>query len=107
MCLTKHHPVVYCAVFQGFTYVAPSVLESVKEKFSFEPKIRSPRRFIGSPRTPVRYFRLFYSFFFCSCSCMRVHVYAGAGACREQQPWVLFLKQSPSLSHWPGTWLKC
>lgn len=40
-------------VFQGFTYVAPSVLESVKEKFSFEPKIRSPRRFIGSPRTPV------------------------------------------------------
>uniref|UniRef100_A0A2R8ZZQ8 non-specific serine/threonine protein kinase n=1 Tax=Pan paniscus TaxID=9597 RepID=A0A2R8ZZQ8_PANPA len=37
----------------GFTYVAPSVLESVKEKFSFEPKIRSPRRFIGSPRTPV------------------------------------------------------
>uniref|UniRef100_A0A8C8T2V4 non-specific serine/threonine protein kinase n=1 Tax=Peromyscus maniculatus bairdii TaxID=230844 RepID=A0A8C8T2V4_PERMB len=43
-------------VFLGFTYVAPSVLESVKEKFSFEPKIRSPRRFIGSPRTPVRYF---------------------------------------------------
>uniref|UniRef100_A0A8C3CQZ1 Ribosomal protein S6 kinase beta-1 n=3 Tax=Neognathae TaxID=8825 RepID=A0A8C3CQZ1_CAIMO len=42
-------------VFLGFTYVAPSVLESVKEKFSFEPKIRSPRRFIGSPRTPVRY----------------------------------------------------
>ncbi|XP_028628159.1 ribosomal protein S6 kinase beta-1 isoform X3 [Grammomys surdaster] len=41
-------------VFLGFTYVAPSVLESVKEKFSFEPKIRSPRRFIGSPRTPVR-----------------------------------------------------
>ncbi|MEE6513315.1 hypothetical protein FKM82_020883 [Ascaphus truei] len=40
-------------VFVGFTYVAPSVLESVKEKFSFEPKIRSPRRFIGSPRTPV------------------------------------------------------
>ncbi|ETE61460.1 Ribosomal protein S6 kinase beta-1 [Ophiophagus hannah] len=37
----------------GFTYVAPSVLESVKEKFSFEPKIRSPRRFIGSPRTPI------------------------------------------------------
>ncbi|OCT92228.1 hypothetical protein XELAEV_18015284mg [Xenopus laevis] len=40
-------------VFVGFTYVAPSVLESVKEKFSFEPKIRSPRRFISSPRTPV------------------------------------------------------
>ncbi|KAK1138252.1 ribosomal protein S6 kinase beta-1 [Acipenser oxyrinchus oxyrinchus] len=40
-------------VFLGFTYVAPSVLENIKEKFSFEPKIRSPRRFIGSPRTPV------------------------------------------------------
>uniref|UniRef100_A0A9J8CHK0 non-specific serine/threonine protein kinase n=1 Tax=Cyprinus carpio carpio TaxID=630221 RepID=A0A9J8CHK0_CYPCA len=41
-------------VFLGFTYVAPSVLENIKEKFSFEPKIRSPRRFLGSPRTPVR-----------------------------------------------------
>ncbi|XP_041922937.1 ribosomal protein S6 kinase beta-1 isoform X2 [Alosa sapidissima] len=40
-------------VFLGFTYVAPSVLENVKEKFSFEPKIRSPRRFLGSPRTPI------------------------------------------------------
>uniref|UniRef100_A0A673M091 Ribosomal protein S6 kinase n=1 Tax=Sinocyclocheilus rhinocerous TaxID=307959 RepID=A0A673M091_9TELE len=40
-------------VFLGFTYVAPSVLENLKEKFSFEPKIRSPRRFLGSPRTPV------------------------------------------------------
>uniref|UniRef100_A0A8C9W9W9 Ribosomal protein S6 kinase n=1 Tax=Scleropages formosus TaxID=113540 RepID=A0A8C9W9W9_SCLFO len=40
-------------VFLGFTYVAPSVLENMKEKFSFEPKIRSPRRFLGSPRTPV------------------------------------------------------
>ncbi|KAG2459049.1 KS6B1 kinase, partial [Polypterus senegalus] len=40
-------------VFLGFTYVAPSVLENVKEKFSFEPKIRSPRRNIGSPRTLV------------------------------------------------------
>ncbi|KAL4608766.1 ribosomal protein S6 kinase beta-1-like [Arapaima gigas] len=40
-------------VFLGFTYVAPSVLENVKEKFSFEPKVRSPRRFLGSPRTPV------------------------------------------------------
>nr|XP_061797037.1 ribosomal protein S6 kinase beta-1 isoform X1 [Nerophis lumbriciformis] len=39
--------------FLGFTYVAPSVLENIKEKFSFEPKIRSPRRFIGSPRTPL------------------------------------------------------
>lgn len=59
-------PVSYSAliaVLQGFTYVAPSVLESVKEKFSFEPKIRSPRRFIGSPRTPVRYVS-FFSFFY-------------------------------------------
>uniref|UniRef100_A0AAY4CBY5 Ribosomal protein S6 kinase n=1 Tax=Denticeps clupeoides TaxID=299321 RepID=A0AAY4CBY5_9TELE len=40
-------------VFLGFTYVAPSVLENVKEKFSYEPKIRSPRKFLGSPRTPV------------------------------------------------------
>ncbi|XP_016124030.1 ribosomal protein S6 kinase beta-1-like [Sinocyclocheilus grahami] len=40
-------------VFLGFTYVAPSVLDNIKEKFSFEPKIRSPRRFLGSPRTPV------------------------------------------------------
>ncbi|KAF3841253.1 hypothetical protein F7725_007115 [Dissostichus mawsoni] len=39
--------------FLGFTYVAPSVLEHVKEKFSFEPKVRSPRKFPGSPRTPV------------------------------------------------------
>ncbi|MBN3310547.1 KS6B2 kinase, partial [Amia calva] len=40
--------------FTGFTYVAPSVLESLKERFSFEPKIRSPRRQNSSPRTPVR-----------------------------------------------------
>ncbi|CAL8277770.1 unnamed protein product [Arctogadus glacialis] len=40
-------------VFLGFTYVAPSVLENLKEKFSFEPKVRSPRKFLGSPRTPV------------------------------------------------------
>ncbi|XP_026184628.1 ribosomal protein S6 kinase beta-1 [Mastacembelus armatus] len=40
-------------IFLGFTYVAPSVLENVKEKFSFEPKVRSPRKFPGSPRTPV------------------------------------------------------
>uniref|UniRef100_A0A667YQ83 Ribosomal protein S6 kinase n=1 Tax=Myripristis murdjan TaxID=586833 RepID=A0A667YQ83_9TELE len=40
-------------VFLGFTYVAPSVLENVKEKFSFEPKVRSPRKLPGSPRTPV------------------------------------------------------
>uniref|UniRef100_A0AAX7SFY8 non-specific serine/threonine protein kinase n=1 Tax=Astatotilapia calliptera TaxID=8154 RepID=A0AAX7SFY8_ASTCA len=30
--------------FLGFTYIAPSVLENIKEKFSYEPKIRSPRR---------------------------------------------------------------
>lgn len=41
-------------LLQGFTYVAPSVLENLKEKFSFEPKVRSPRKFPGSPRTPVR-----------------------------------------------------
>ncbi|XP_053702750.1 ribosomal protein S6 kinase beta-1 [Synchiropus splendidus] len=40
-------------VFLGFTYVAPSVLENVKENFSYEPKFRSPRKFPGSPRTPV------------------------------------------------------
>lgn len=39
---------------QGFTYVAPSVLESIKEGFSFQPKVRSPRRLNSSPRTPVR-----------------------------------------------------
>ncbi|OWK57442.1 Ribosomal protein S6 kinase beta-2 [Lonchura striata] len=38
---------------QGFTYVAPSVLESIKEGFSFQPKVRSPRRLNSSPRTPV------------------------------------------------------
>lgn len=54
----------FVPLLQGFTYVAPSVLESVKEKFSFEPKIRSPRRFIGSPRTPVRYLSVFFSSFF-------------------------------------------
>ncbi|XP_019412198.1 PREDICTED: ribosomal protein S6 kinase beta-2 isoform X3 [Crocodylus porosus] len=37
----------------GFTYVAPSVLESIKEGFSFQPKVRSPRRLNSSPRTPV------------------------------------------------------
>lgn len=39
---------------QGFTYVAPSVLENVKERFSFEPKLRSPRKFPGSSRTLLR-----------------------------------------------------
>ncbi|XP_047680118.1 ribosomal protein S6 kinase beta-2 isoform X4 [Prionailurus viverrinus] len=38
---------------QGFTYVAPSVLDSSKEGFSFQPKLRSPRRLNSSPRTPV------------------------------------------------------
>ncbi|XP_063126053.1 ribosomal protein S6 kinase beta-1 isoform X6 [Rattus norvegicus] len=90
-------------VFLGFTYVAPSVLESVKEKFSFEPKIRSPRRFIGSPRTPVRYFRLLYSFF------LFMLLYACPCVCRciqRKQPWVLLLTQSLSLSL-AGTWLVC
>uniref|UniRef100_A0A667HMZ2 Ribosomal protein S6 kinase beta-2 n=1 Tax=Lynx canadensis TaxID=61383 RepID=A0A667HMZ2_LYNCA len=39
--------------FLGFTYVAPSVLDSSKEGFSFQPKLRSPRRLNSSPRTPV------------------------------------------------------
>ncbi|XP_068186788.1 ribosomal protein S6 kinase beta-1-like isoform X4 [Antennarius striatus] len=39
--------------FLGFTYVAPSVLENIKEKFPLEPKVRSPQKFPGSPRTPV------------------------------------------------------
>ncbi|XP_064432155.1 ribosomal protein S6 kinase beta-2 isoform X3 [Mirounga angustirostris] len=39
--------------FLGFTYVAPSVLDSLKEGFSLQPKLRSPRRLHSSPRTPV------------------------------------------------------
>lgn len=39
---------------QGFTYVAPSVLESLKEGFSFEPRTRPVRRHNSSPRTPSR-----------------------------------------------------
>uniref|UniRef100_A0A8C4QPJ1 Ribosomal protein S6 kinase n=1 Tax=Eptatretus burgeri TaxID=7764 RepID=A0A8C4QPJ1_EPTBU len=41
--------------FLGFTYVAPSVLESLKEQFSVENKIRSPRKLIGSlsPLKPI------------------------------------------------------
>lgn len=39
---------------QGFTYVAPSVLESLKEGFSFEPRTRTVRRHNSSPRTPNR-----------------------------------------------------
>ncbi|XP_054294431.1 ribosomal protein S6 kinase beta-2 isoform X1 [Pongo pygmaeus] len=38
--------------FLGFTYVAPSVLDS-KEGFSFQPKLRSPRRLNSSPRAPI------------------------------------------------------
>lgn len=49
--LLPHH------TLQGFTYVAPSVLDSIKEGFSFQPKLRSPRRLNSSPRTPVRYHR--------------------------------------------------
>lgn len=39
---------------QGFTYVAPSVLDSIREGFNFQPKLRSPRRLNSSPRTPIR-----------------------------------------------------
>uniref|UniRef100_A0A672HKF0 Ribosomal protein S6 kinase n=1 Tax=Salarias fasciatus TaxID=181472 RepID=A0A672HKF0_SALFA len=39
--------------FAGFTYVAPSVLESLKEGFSFEPRSRPVRRHNSSPRTPI------------------------------------------------------
>uniref|UniRef100_A0A8C7Z5P4 Ribosomal protein S6 kinase B2 n=1 Tax=Oryzias sinensis TaxID=183150 RepID=A0A8C7Z5P4_9TELE len=39
--------------FAGFTYVAPSVLESLKEGFSFEPKSRHMRRHNSSPHTPI------------------------------------------------------
>ncbi|XP_078515354.1 ribosomal protein S6 kinase beta-2 [Lissotriton helveticus] len=39
--------------FLGFTYVAPSVWESIKESFYYQPKKRSPRRLNSSPRTPV------------------------------------------------------
>ncbi|XP_076871472.1 ribosomal protein S6 kinase beta-2-like isoform X2 [Brachyhypopomus gauderio] len=39
--------------FAGFTYVAPSVLESLKEGFSLEPRSRPIRRHNSSPRTPI------------------------------------------------------
>ncbi|KAK2865875.1 hypothetical protein Q7C36_001931 [Tachysurus vachellii] len=39
--------------FAGFTYVAPSVLESLKEGFSVEPRLRPVRRHHSSPRTPI------------------------------------------------------
>uniref|UniRef100_A0A3Q2XC23 Ribosomal protein S6 kinase beta-2 n=1 Tax=Hippocampus comes TaxID=109280 RepID=A0A3Q2XC23_HIPCM len=38
--------------FAGFTYVAPSVLDSLKEGFSFEPRMRPVRRHNSSPHTP-------------------------------------------------------
>lgn len=53
--LGTHFPHDPPLCLQGFTYVAPSVLESIKEGFSFQPKVRSPRRLNSSPRTPVRY----------------------------------------------------
>lgn len=39
-------------VFQGFTYVAPSVLESISEQFVM-PKLRSPRKLNGVPLSPM------------------------------------------------------
>ncbi|XP_068178785.1 ribosomal protein S6 kinase beta-2-like isoform X2 [Antennarius striatus] len=39
--------------FAGFTYVAPSVLENLKEGFSFEPRARSVRQHNSGPRTPI------------------------------------------------------
>uniref|UniRef100_UPI00358ED4CD ribosomal protein S6 kinase beta-1-like isoform X2 n=1 Tax=Myxine glutinosa TaxID=7769 RepID=UPI00358ED4CD len=39
--------------FLGFTYVAPSVLDSLREPFSFQPKFRSPRRLSSTPNTPI------------------------------------------------------
>ncbi|KAB0372369.1 hypothetical protein FD755_016161 [Muntiacus reevesi] len=38
--------------FLGFTYVTPSVLDSIKEGF-FQPKLCSPRRLNSSPQTPI------------------------------------------------------
>lgn len=41
-------------VFQGFTYVAPSVLESISEHFE-KPKLRSPRKVNGGmPVSPMK-----------------------------------------------------
>lgn len=45
---------LFLSPLQGFTYVAPSVLESLKEGFSFEPRTRTVRRHNSSPRTPNR-----------------------------------------------------
>lgn len=52
--LSKHVTCMCLTVPQGFTYVAPSVLESLKEGFSFEPRTRPVRRHNSSPRTPIR-----------------------------------------------------
>ncbi|KAG9342428.1 hypothetical protein JZ751_016430 [Albula glossodonta] len=47
------HSAEHAFAVRGFTYVAPSVLESLKEGFSFEPRIRPARRLNSSPRTPI------------------------------------------------------
>ncbi|XP_044045619.1 ribosomal protein S6 kinase beta-2-like isoform X2 [Siniperca chuatsi] len=47
------HSAELAFAFAGFTYVAPSVLESLKEGFSFEPRTRPVRRHNSSPRTPI------------------------------------------------------
>uniref|UniRef100_A0A8C5KSJ1 Non-specific serine/threonine protein kinase n=1 Tax=Jaculus jaculus TaxID=51337 RepID=A0A8C5KSJ1_JACJA len=39
--------------FLGFTYVAPSVLDSIKEGFSFQPKLCSSWHLNSSPGTPI------------------------------------------------------
>uniref|UniRef100_A0A3Q1B9P3 Non-specific serine/threonine protein kinase n=1 Tax=Amphiprion ocellaris TaxID=80972 RepID=A0A3Q1B9P3_AMPOC len=54
--------------FAGFTYVAPSVLESLKEGFSFEPRTRTVRRHNSSPRTPISHFLQRHCFFSLSVS---------------------------------------
>uniref|UniRef100_A0A674NV39 Ribosomal protein S6 kinase n=1 Tax=Takifugu rubripes TaxID=31033 RepID=A0A674NV39_TAKRU len=55
--------------FAGFTYVAPSVLESLKEGFSFEPRTRPVRRHNSSPRTPI--------------SSLRVSIYSSISRCLQ------------------------
>ncbi|XP_056627655.1 ribosomal protein S6 kinase beta-2-like [Triplophysa dalaica] len=47
--------------FAGFTYVAPSVLESLKEGFSFEPKPRQICRQNSSPHTSMSSSEIFKS----------------------------------------------
>ncbi|CAM9251021.1 unnamed protein product, partial [Lampetra fluviatilis] len=43
---------------KGFTYVAPCVLDTVRERFLCDPKSRSPRKLVVSPRTPLSPVRL-------------------------------------------------